>query len=1322
MSDPHPLEATIADSPERIRETPAESATQPASLESGPVTVPGYAILAELGRGGMGVVYKAHHLKLNRVVALKMILAGRHAGPTELARFRQEAELVARLRHPNIIQIYEVGTHEGCTYLALEYVEGGNLAQKTAGLPQPPRDASRLVELLARAVESAHQSGILHRDLTPSNVLLTADGAPKLTDFGIARSLGNPQEMTATGAILGTPGYLAPEQARASKTDLSPATDVFGLGAILYYLLTGRPPFQAATTLDTVLQTIEREPVPPTQLQPKIPRDLEIICLKCLQKEPARRYPTAAALADDLHRFLVDEPIRARPVSHLERAWRWCRRNPRTAVLIATVALLLVFIAVGASVVAAMLRKERNRLQIANARLLQQYGQTVVERQRAEKAEGDLTEQLWQSMLREAQALRWSGRAGRRFDSLKALAEAARIARELEMPPARILQLRNEAIACLALADIGSPKVERDLPPGTAWLAVDAQLERYACADPQGNLSVRRLVDDQELVVLSAPAKLAVVPEFSPDGRYLAAQYQTLLGSRLHVWDLSNGKTALVVANGTMTLDFSPDGRLLAVQQQDGQLHLYDLTSGNEVQAPLALRQQAYRVRFHPHGRQLAVSIGSSVQVWNLDTAKSERILSHPHRVYGMAWRHDGGLLAAACADFRVYVWHLASGRSHQSVLEGHEAEVIDVAFSQGGDLLASHGWDDTIRVWNPLTGRELVTTPSTFNGPFVGNDRLRPFATSTSVPFMVTVGARRIAIREVAAGRECRVLHSRFEQGKGPWGMDFSPNGRLLASACDDGVRLWDVAFSQEIALLPVGESRSVVFHPTDGSLITFGRTSGLRRWPVKWETSGAVQLGPPHPLGVPADPLAERFCLSPDGRILAAVASRTGKVVVLDLEKGTSQTMASSHPGAAFVTTSPDGRWIATGTWYGVGGVKICDAQSGDLIKELLPESTFTSVAFSPDGRWLVCGTQSEYRFFEVGSWQLSHHIPGTGPHMSFSRGESLLALLPEPRQVRLLDPATCREFATLPGFGGVGALAFSHNGDQLAAGAGPHTIHVWNLRLIRQQLGDMGLDWDLPHYPPPPADDRRPSELLKIQVDLGDVLSRPAPSPRLSLLEDVEKYTARLKSDPDDVEAYHQRAHIYEKLGEYQKAIEDFTAALQRRPNVAHFYDARGKIHLKLKDAAKAAADFQKSLDLKPEQAELCNDLAWLLVAGPQELRDAQRAVPLAERAVKLAPDRSTYHNTLGVAYYRAGRYKEAVAALETSLRTSGGASDGFDLFFLAMCHQRLGDTAAAKQSFDRAIEWCSRREAQLPPEHQQELQAFRAEAEAVLTGKP
>ena len=276
------------------------------------VSIPGYEILGVLGRGGMGTVYKARQCGFDRLVALKMIHAGGHAGD-DLARFRTEAQAVACLQHPNIVQVFEIGEHEGWHFFTFEFCAGGSLEKKLNGVPLPPAEAARLVETLAHAVHAAHQHRILHRDLKPSNILLEADGTPKITDFGLAKKLDEVGQ-TASGAVLGTPSYMAPEQARGRLQDLGPATDVYGLGAILYELLTGRPPFKAATTLETIVQVMSAEPAAPARLQPGTPCALETICLKALAKEPGRRYAGAQELADDLKRFLAGEPIRARPV------------------------------------------------------------------------------------------------------------------------------------------------------------------------------------------------------------------------------------------------------------------------------------------------------------------------------------------------------------------------------------------------------------------------------------------------------------------------------------------------------------------------------------------------------------------------------------------------------------------------------------------------------------------------------------------------------------------------------------------------------------------------------------------------------------------------------------------------------------------------------------------------------------------------------------------------------------------------------------------------------------------------------------------------
>jgi serine/threonine-protein kinase len=326
---------------------PPTRAVEPATLPPDPmpvsiaadVSIPGYEILGELGRGGMGVVYSARQIKADRLVALKMILSGAHASEQDLARFRTEAQAVARLQHPHIVQVYDVGDDHGLPYFSLEFCPGGSLEKKLAGTPLPPQEAARLVEALARAVQAAHDKGIIHRDLKPANVLLTDDGTPKITDFGLAKRL-DAAGPTASNAIMGTPSYMAPEQAGGSGKEVGPGADVYALGAVLYECLTGRPPFRAATLLDTILQVVSEEPVPPSRLNAKLPRDLETICLKCLEKSPAKRYVSAAELADDLMRWQKMEPILARRTSALGRGIRLCRRNPLVATVTAVAAIV----------------------------------------------------------------------------------------------------------------------------------------------------------------------------------------------------------------------------------------------------------------------------------------------------------------------------------------------------------------------------------------------------------------------------------------------------------------------------------------------------------------------------------------------------------------------------------------------------------------------------------------------------------------------------------------------------------------------------------------------------------------------------------------------------------------------------------------------------------------------------------------------------------------------------------------------------------------------------------------------------------------------
>ncbi len=460
--------------------------------------IAGYDILGELGRGGMGVVYKARDRKLQREVALKMILAGAHAGEAGLGRFRAEAEAVARLQHPHIVQVFEIGEHDGCPYFSLELVSGGSLDERIRESPLSPQGAARLLESLARAIGFAHQRGIIHRDLKPANILLapidtqttavitgqssigkstwssstitsndwSRSVVPKITDFGLAKRLDDDSGQTNTGTVLGTPNYMSPEQASGKIREIGPATDIYALGVILYELLIGRPPFKASSPIDVIHQVIGQEPVPPRELEPRVPLDVETICLKCLAKEPTRRYETAEELADDLRRFLNDEPILARPVSAMERAWKWAKRRPAVVALMgvccAAIVGMVLFISWHNVSLSRQLAEALAEERQAKAKELQakQDAAKVVEKQRLSQVEIDVQRLSGRARI----AMAENDLPGAKLELVKALTI-------LRSEP-QLTELRDAAQALLA-------EVEEKLIGAADRLASDERLAQF---------------------------------------------------------------------------------------------------------------------------------------------------------------------------------------------------------------------------------------------------------------------------------------------------------------------------------------------------------------------------------------------------------------------------------------------------------------------------------------------------------------------------------------------------------------------------------------------------------------------------------------------------------------------------------------------------------------------------------------------------------------------------------------------------------------------------------------------------------------------------
>jgi len=1003
-----------------------------------------YELRAEIGRGGMGAIYKARQPGLNRIVAVKVILGGHFASRESIRRFQAEAQAAARLQHPNIVALYEVGEHEGQHFFSMEFVEGHSLEELIRDRPLPASRAARYVRIIAEAIHHAHERGVLHRDLKPSNILIDGQDQPRITDFGLAKSFvvplsggsgahdstpgpanaGTPYaSLTLTGQVLGSPNYMPPEQAAGRSGEVGPWSDVYALGAILYQLLTGRCPFLADTVEQTLQQALHKEPVPPRALNPALPRDLETICLKCLEKDPQRRYRSAQELEAELARFLNHEPIRARPVSPLGRTWRWCRRRPAVASLLAAVAVLLVALVVGSTTAAI----------------------------RIKRAERLATEKLRDSYLHQARARRASGLMGQRFESLTAISNAA----AMNPPPELRFQLRNEAIACLALIDarLIEPRLQSPTPR-VELISFSPNFDIYARLDERNRISVRRTADDTELTSLKLTAPyLWFFHGFSPDGQLLAIEYNP---GESQVWDVRQGKIRFQSKTGDGYCGFSPDSRKLTARRPDGTVVVYDLETGKSLKEFHGASAHAY-VRFDRSGKRLAWfnSRARAIEIYDFESGTRLQTIPQAEPATELSWNQDGRLLAGGCEDGRGVVWDTQTG-GRRFTLEAHDSAMLRVSFNRSGRLIASSSWDETTRIWDSATGRSLLRLPGmSYQLLFSGDDRWLAFTRPDD----------RFYVIELISPLEFSTLPLSEKSG-GPFEPAFSPDGRWLANACKLGVQLWEVASGNPVALIKEPTCRSVRFARDGSSLFTAG-LGGLARWPIRFDPSGdpdVVQVGAREAL--PFSGAFMQVASSASGETLAVTDRDKSRALVFGLENLEQPTVLGPHPNVQSVAVSPDARWIATGPWQ-EREVKVWNAQSGKSVFQFRGGPNAT-VEFSADGQWLVTAGE-EYRLWKTGSWEpgptiaLPRKNVPVG-HAAFSHDSRTLAVVHAGRELRLLEVAGARPLAVFesPTQTALSSPRFSPDGTLLAA-LGPNgEVRVWNLQRIRRQLAAMQLDW--------------------------------------------------------------------------------------------------------------------------------------------------------------------------------------------------------------------------------------------------------------------
>jgi WD40 repeat protein len=1268
----------------------------------------------------MGVVYQARHVGLNRLVALKMILAGGHAGPDDLARFRGEAEAVARLKHPNVVQIYDVGEAGGLPYFSLELVEGGGLDKKLAGTPLPPNEAAALIETLARAMAAAHTAGLVHRDLKPANILLRTEVkglrteakklsrqssvlsteevlSPVISDFGLAKKL-DAAGLTASGAVVGTPSYMAPEQAGGRSKEIGPACDIYALGAVLYECLTGRPPFRAATVLDTILQVVSEEPVPPRQLNARVPVDVETICLKCLQKEPGRRYASAAALADDLRRFLDGRPILARPVGRLERGAKWVRRNPAVAALLTAVVL-----AVAGGVTGIYLNYLDARAQqgIAEANA------------RAKDDEAQAKEKALAKVREEAEARK------------KALDDARDKNRKMQE------QLANNAILLAQAA-------WEHNDPGEAI----AQLERVPTDPP-----LRRW-----------------------EWHYLRRRYEG------GIFTL-RGHSAAVVC-----VAYSPDGARLATGSWDHTARVWDARSGQLLREFKGHKGGVYAVRFSTEGASLATaSADGTARVWDVRTGKqlSEVNMDGVGAVTAMAYTPDGTRLATGTSEGKAWVWDARTGKRFFELKTGDAAQVTGVAYSPDGTRLATSGVVGKAQVWDARTGKRLLEVKTQDVGGFTAV-AYSPDGTRLATGSLF----RKARVWDAHTGRlllELPKLPEAAPEGLGgvggagrpPDGLAFSPDGaRLAATSKPDilsqvdawAVTVWDARSGSALLELKGHTSQvyGLAFSPDGARVATAGQDATARVWDVRTGTPG-LRLK-----GQAADVPSAAF--NRDGRHLVT-GSWDQAAHVWDARTGRLIHELKGHTGAVRnVAYSPDGARLAAAGEDGT--VCVWGGRTGKLLRQLKGRKGWVSaMALSPDGvRLAISGLDLTARVWYAEIWhadtgelllELKLDFPGGVSAFAFSPDGTRLVTAGTGKGAQVWDARNGREILNLEGRG-LSSVAFSPDGTRLAA-AGDRTGGVWDARtgqLLVELHGHIGFVHDGTFSPDGTRlatalrdgalriwDARTGNFLLELKVHTSGVLDITFSPDGTRLASAVREPTVRIwdgrplssddradrewatRPDPD----WH--AAEAERLAEagqwFAAAFHDGRLRLVQ-PGGADLY----RLAL-CQAAARLSAARATGTELLGHvtRGSQPRAIAALLAAAPGGLPavvGASAQIPLEraahiragllragrldnpERPLGLVAPRDAV--TRAAILTRAGRCKEAVGLL-------AGRGEPAALLYLALAAHGCGKRGEARQALAQAVRRLDAPGAaeKLPWPERAEAATLRAEAEALLGGK-